>query len=175
MQNRTKTIILFIILLLPVVLVLFLYQFGKNNYKVKSEAYSASEFTDSFLARMPRDSSTIIALIPSAPGPDLCLFYDRVLYRLAKLKEYGPIRVVMVSDSTAALCKQLDVYRPMLSGLAHRPGDIYNHLAIKDSVTDSGKFVVLANREHQIVSAYDLGQEKFIDSLVTEALITIQN
>ena len=154
---------------------LFLYQFGKNNYKVKSEAYATSKLNQSFTVHLPGDSSTIIALVPSAPTPDQCLFYDRVLYRLAKLTQYGPVRVLMVSDSSPTPCSQFESYRPMVSELAHPSTDIYNHLAAKDSMTQSGKFVILADRKNRIVSAYDLSQEKFIDSLVTEALITIQN
>lgn len=120
-------------------------------------------------------------LFPKPLTEQDCQFLDRVLYRLGAVQKEAPLTFVAVVKGGPALqqaCPGVSLRQysfvkdlPALDTLTYRA--LTRRLRLRPDSGDLSRTTVLANGQGQVVNVYDLNREALLDTLVTEALITV--
>lgn len=166
---QRKSIFLFLLLLFPVLIVSFLYIFGKNKFEVKGNRL-AGTVAPSLKILAPADGSpVIVGLIGNHLPPDGIT--DRVISRVERIHtsegRLGFHLLGMASKPDAAQ-----------SGLVYQPADsarlvsiLTKELGLPADTGGLGYWYFLLRPDGSLANAYDLRQERLLDTLAIEATI----
>lgn len=166
---QRKSIFLFLLLLFPVLIVSFLYIFGKNKFEVKGNrlAGTVSPSLKAFLS--PEGSPALIGFLGNRMPPDGIT--DRIISRVERIhKSEGHLSFTLLG--MAAKPEALE------SGLHYQPADsarlvsiLTKELGLPADTGGLGYWYFLLRPDGSLANAYDLRQERLLDTLAIEATI----
>lgn len=161
--------LLTLLLVVPLVVIVFLYVFGKNQYDAQNPAYKGKFVV---VPKFRFEAPTVL-FISIEPEKD-CLLIDRLLFRLRNLPQHGPFRFYQLHDGQQIPCQQLSQQHTTYSTIqldSREQGRIRSQLGY---VATQPKIAILTRADGSVVNLYNLEEETMQDSLVTEALIVVE-
>lgn len=166
---QRKSIFLFLLLLFPVLIVSFLYIFGKNKFEVKGNRL-AGKVSPSLKDYLPSDGSPALVGFLGNRQPEGGIT-DRILSRVERIhKSEGKLGFSLLGTAP----------RPdgLGSGLVYQAADsarltsiLTQELGLPADTGGLGYWYFLLRPDGSLANAYDLRQERLLDTLAIEATI----
>lgn len=167
---KGKSIVLFLIILAPLLAIGFLYVFGKNNYVVKRNSKLAKG--KSFVLGQALGQPKGVALVGLASADTSAAWLQsRVSDRMARIgKAGGKVQYIYLSSDTKpqkawGAATVLATNEQILAGILHKD------LGLAADTGGLGYWYLLLDKNNQVLNAYDLRKEKYLDTLAIETTI----
>jgi len=168
---RSKPFLLSLLILLPLAIIAFLYLFGKNKYEIEPKS-QLSNITLTNLYKV-LDSQPIATLV-SLSGSDTRIdnLTTRVIGRVLRLrKEGGKIRLVYLRPEVTSKPRNLDSVDYLPYTQADFEAILSKDFHFPDDTGGMGFWYLLIDKHGKLVNAYDLRQERLLDTLAIETTI----
>lgn len=166
---RRKPIFLFLLLLFPVLIVSFLYIFGKNKFEVKGNRLAGRTMPSLKPYLAAGDAPMLVGLIGNRPPEGGVT--ERVISRVDRIhKSEGRLGFSLLGNAP----------RPegLLPGMAYHTADslqllnmLTQDLGLPADTGGLGYWYFLLRPDGTLANAYDLRQERLLDTLAIEATI----
>jgi hypothetical protein len=168
---RSKPFLLSLLIVLPLVIIAFLYLFGKNEYKIEPKSQLRNiTLTNLYKVLDKQPIATLVSLSSSDTRIDNLT--TRVVGRVLRLrKEGGKIRLVYLMPESL-----LNTRNPEnVDYLPYTQSDFETILSkdfhFPDDTGGMGFWYLLLDKNGKLVNAYDLRQERLLDTLAIETTI----
>lgn len=187
-SKKKGFLFLFLILLLPTILVLLLYQFGKNSYEVQNTKFKNTTLEGLAQAGKLADGSVTVIALPDTTNPARsCRLLDRMLFRMNQLPAQNQAKKFAFIPLTGG--RKITGLCPEINWNDYKN---FTHFALKSSAQDYAALAeklsaagvdsigktdvwVLAAPSGQVINAYKFSKESLMDTLLVEATILMQN
>jgi hypothetical protein len=162
--------LLFGVLLVPVLVISFLYIFGDNKYEVKANRRLPTHAASEILSAIRKVSApTLVGLVDSNSTSNW--MRKRVDERMRRLHKEGgllpfyyldasPTKITRTSEATT-----LPVTQDLLNAI------LTKDLGFPADTGEIGYWYILLDSKGHLLNAYDLRKERFLDTLALETTI----